>query len=141
MAGSSSLPKLHTYFRSSCAWRVRIALAWKNVEYESVAVNLLKGEQQDEKFVSVNPLRQVPALLIDGHVLSQSLAIMEYLEEKFPDRPILPKDLIQRARVRQIAEMIGSGIQPLQNLSVINKVLKFGFFHFSFPKTNRKKPP
>ncbi|OQV22846.1 Maleylacetoacetate isomerase [Hypsibius exemplaris] len=119
---ASSIPKLHTYFRSSSAWRVRIALAWKQIEYEAVPVHLLNGEQKSEEYTRINPLQQVPALLIDGHVITQSLAIMEYLEEKFPQHPILPQDTLQRARVREVSEIIGSGIQPLHNLSVLNKV-------------------
>jgi len=118
---SGSVPKLHTYFRSSASWRVRIALHWKKIEYESVFVNLFKDEQSKPEYGSINPLGQVPALLIDDHILVQSVAIMEYLEEKYPEPPILPKDLIQRARARQAAEIINSGIQPLQNLGPLNK--------------------
>jgi len=118
----ASIPKLHTYFRSSASWRVRIALNWKKIEYESVFVNLLKDDQYGPEYASINPLGQVPALVIDDQVLLQSVAIMEYLEEKYPDHPILPKDLIQRARVRQAAEIINSGIQPLQNLTVLKKI-------------------
>lgn len=115
-------PKLYSYFRSSCAWRVRIALALKGIEYETIAINLLKGEQHKEDYLKLNKLAQVPALQIDGNLFTQSLSIIEYLEETRPEPPLWPKDPMQRARGRQIAEIIGSGIQPLQNLSVITKV-------------------
>ncbi|KAH7940943.1 hypothetical protein HPB49_008314 [Dermacentor silvarum] len=98
--------------RSSCAYRVRIALAWKNVDYEYKAVNLIKdgGEQQ------------VPALEHNGETFTQSLAIIEYLEEKYPEPRLLPKEPAQRAKVRAVAELIASGIQPLQNLNVLQRL-------------------
>ncbi|XP_055344178.1 LOW QUALITY PROTEIN: maleylacetoacetate isomerase-like [Paramacrobiotus metropolitanus] len=118
----NSRPRLYSYFRSSCAWRVRIALAYKGIQYETIPVNLLKREQNDEKYTKINKMAQVPTLEMDGRVLTQSLAILEYLEETHPTPPLLPKDPFLRARVRQLAEIIASGIQPLQNLSVITKV-------------------
>jgi maleylacetoacetate isomerase len=113
------VPKLYSYFRSSCAWRVRIALAWKGINFETIPVNLLKGEQHGEDYKKINKLAQVPALRIDGNVLTQSMSIIEYLEETHPEPSLLPKNPLQRAHARQIAEIITSGIQPLQNLSVI----------------------
>ncbi|XP_070577370.1 maleylacetoacetate isomerase-like [Ptychodera flava] len=115
-------PVLYSYFRSSCSWRVRIALALKGIEYETSAVNLLKGDQLGDQYSGTNPMQQVPTLDIDGVRLTQSLAILEYLEETRPDAPILPKDPAKRAVVRQVSEVIASGIQPIQNLSVLKYV-------------------
>jgi maleylacetoacetate isomerase len=117
-----SKPILYTYFRSSASWRVRIALAYKGIEYEQKYVNLLKKEQYGEDYLKINPLAQVPALLHNGHLITQSVAILEYLEEVVPGKPLMPKDPLQRARVRELCEIIGSGIQPLQNTSVIGKI-------------------
>uniref|UniRef100_A0A0K0D2E9 maleylacetoacetate isomerase n=1 Tax=Angiostrongylus cantonensis TaxID=6313 RepID=A0A0K0D2E9_ANGCA len=112
---------LYSYWRSSCAWRVRIALNLKNVEYEYRSVNLLSAE--DNEFVKVNPTRKVPALMVDDKPLTESLAIMEYLEEAYPDRfPLLPKDPIQRAQSRAIALQVTAGIQPIQNIRVLKYV-------------------
>jgi maleylpyruvate isomerase len=116
--------KLYNYWRSSSSWRVRIALAWKGVEYEYVPVDIAPrgNEQSTEAFDAVNPMHQVPVLEVDGagepRRIAQSMAILEYLEERFPQPPLLPVDLDERARVRQVAEIVNSGIQPLQNLSV-----------------------
>ncbi|ESO91951.1 hypothetical protein LOTGIDRAFT_121608 [Lottia gigantea] len=115
-------PILYSYFRSSCSWRVRIALNIKGIEYEYKAVHLLNngGEQRSEDYSSKNPMQQVPSLeTSNGDVLTQSLPIMEYLEEQYPSPSLLPKDSIQRAQIRALAEMINSGIQPLQNLTVL----------------------
>lgn len=118
---SSLRPVLYSYFRSSCAYRVRIALAWKNVDYEYKTVNLIKdgGEQNTAEYAKVNPMAQVPALVHKGETFTQSLAIIEYLEETFPEPRLLPKEPAQRAKARAIAELITSGIQPLQNLNVL----------------------
>ncbi|XP_018013646.1 maleylacetoacetate isomerase [Hyalella azteca] len=110
---------LYSYFRSSSAWRIRLVLAMKGVEYEYSAVNLLKGEQTGEDFLKLNPLGQVPALLTEGQVITQSAAIFEYLEEKYPEPALLPKDKLLRAKVREASQVIVAGIQPLQNLKVI----------------------
>uniref|UniRef100_A0A8D1E197 Maleylacetoacetate isomerase n=1 Tax=Sus scrofa TaxID=9823 RepID=A0A8D1E197_PIG len=122
----SSKPILYSYFRSSCSWRVRIALALKNIDYEIVAINLIKdgGQQFSKEFQALNPMKQVPALKIDGITLSQSLAIIEYLEETRPTPRLLPQDPKKRAQVRMISDLLASGIQPLQNLSVLNQVGK-----------------
>jgi len=125
----SKVPVLYSYWRSSCSWRVRIALHLKNVDYEYRAIHLVKdgGEQLKDEYRDVNPLAQVPAYIDyteDGEpiTITQSLAIMEYLEEKYPTQGIniLGHDIFQRAKVRQISEMINSGTQPIQNLSVMN---------------------
>ncbi|XP_072284510.1 maleylacetoacetate isomerase isoform X2 [Pyxicephalus adspersus] len=117
-------PLLFGYFRSSCTWRVRIALALKGIEYDHHIINLIKdgGQQLTDEYQQVNPMMQVPALRIDGVTLSQSLAIIEYLEETRPSPALLPRDPIQRARCRMISDHITSGIQPLQNLAVLKKV-------------------
>ena len=115
--------KLHTYWRSSSAYRVRIALGVKGLLYEPCFVHLLRagGDQHEAGFRAKNPLGQVPVLELDDLgapvFLSQSLAIIEYLEERFPTPPLLPRELLARARVRELAELINSGIQPFQNLS------------------------
>jgi maleylpyruvate isomerase len=120
--------KLYGYWRSSCSWRVRIGLAWKNQPFSYLAVHLLKdgGQQKGEAFTSLNPMQSVPVLEVeDGgrmHHLTQSMAILEYLEERWPEPPLVPTSRIGRARVRQAAEIINSGIQPYQNTSVQKRV-------------------
>lgn len=109
---------LYHYWRSSCSWRVRWALAIKGVKYESVHVNLLKGEQNTAQYLKRNPLGFVPCLEVDGVALGESLAILEWIDENYPHPALLPKDGIERAKVRQLALMIVAGIQPLQNLAV-----------------------
>ncbi|XP_047132325.1 maleylacetoacetate isomerase isoform X1 [Hydra vulgaris] len=118
------IPVLYSYFRSSCSWRVRIALALKGVEYEYKAINLLKGEQKSDDYRSINSQGFVPLLVIDGQKLCQSLAIMEYLDEVYPEiHPLLPcKDPVKRSEVRAMALLIAADIQPVQNLSVLNFV-------------------
>ncbi|HEY3496971.1 MAG TPA: glutathione S-transferase N-terminal domain-containing protein, partial [Polyangiaceae bacterium] len=119
--------RLYSYFRSTSAWRVRIALAWKGVAHELVPVHLLGGAQHRPEFASRNPLEQVPVLeasLPDGEFsLTQSLAILEYLEERFPAPALLPKEAELRARVRQLSEIVNSGIQSFQNLG-FRKILE-----------------
>ncbi|XP_068539212.1 maleylacetoacetate isomerase isoform X3 [Anas acuta] len=121
---ASEKPILYGYFRSSCSWRVRIALALKGIAYDQVPVNLLKdgGQQLSAEFKAVNPMKQVPALKIDGITLSQSLAIIHYLEDTRPNPRLLPQDPKKRAQVRMISDHIASGIQPLQNLSVLKQM-------------------
>ncbi len=120
----SAKPILYNYWRSSASWRVRIVLSMKGIDYEYVPVHLLKdgGEQNKEEYKRLNPMGRVPALVIDGHTLAESVAIMEYLEETRKERPMLPSDPVKRAVVRQLVEVINSGIQPLQNISVLAKV-------------------
>lgn len=122
---------LHNYWRSSASHRVRIALGLKHLPYEYVAVNIVKNEQFAEDYRAHNPLAQVPALEIteDGgerRAIAQSLPILEYLEERWPEVPILPADPYLRARARGLAEIVNSGIQPHQNLSTTNKVKALG---------------
>uniref|UniRef100_A0A8D0GY97 Maleylacetoacetate isomerase n=1 Tax=Sphenodon punctatus TaxID=8508 RepID=A0A8D0GY97_SPHPU len=124
MSATLVKPVLYSYFRSSCSWRVRIVLATKEIAYDQMPVNLVKdgGQQLSAEFQAVNSMQQVPALKIDGVTLSQSMAIMQYLEETRPNPRLLPQDPKKRAQVRMISDHIVSGIQPLQNLSVLQKV-------------------
>ena len=123
--GSSSDIILYSYWRSSCSWRVRIALNLKGIKYEYKAVNLVKdgGEQRKDDYKKLNPQGYVPALIIDGHTLAESLPIIEYLEENHAgDRSLFPKDSYLKFKARQICEVINSGTQPIQNLSVLQKI-------------------
>ena len=114
--------RLYTYFRSSAAYRVRIALALKGLAYDSVPVHLLRegGEQHQSAYRAVNPAGLVPALQDDGATLTQSLAILEYLEERHPQPPLLPLAALDRARVRALALAVACDIHPLNNLRVLN---------------------
>lgn len=111
---------LHNYFRSSTSHRVRIALALKGIDYAYASYHLRKGEQRGEKFLSLNPQGLVPALeLTDGTVITQSLAIIEYLDETVPGPALLPADPLGRARVRELSHMIALDIHPINNLRVL----------------------
>jgi maleylpyruvate isomerase len=113
--------KLYTYFRSSAAYRVRIALNLKGLSYDAVPVHLLRdgGEQLAPAYREVNPAGLVPALVDNGIALTQSLAIIEYLEEVHPMAPLLPQDAVGRARVRALAQTIACDTHPLMNLRVL----------------------
>lgn len=125
-------PKLTSYWRSSSAWRVRIGLALKGIEHELVLVHLLRGggEQLRDDFSDKNPMHQVPVLDVEGpdgvFRLTQSLAILEYLDELVPEPPLLPKTPELRARARELAEIVNSGIQPLQNLKFFREIKAAG---------------
>lgn len=112
---------LYSYFRSSAAYRVRIALNLKGLAYRTLPVHLLRdgGEQHRPAYRAVNPAGLVPALEDRGHTLTQSLAILEYLEEQYPQTPLLPQGSAERARVRAIAQSIACEIHPLNNLRVL----------------------
>ena len=113
--------KLFTYWRSSAAWRVRIALNLKTVAYSCEPVHLGRGEQHSRAYQLINPNAAVPALqLDDGTVLTQSLAIIEYLNELHPLPPLLPSDPVLRARVRAAAQLIACDIHPVNNLRVVD---------------------
>jgi maleylpyruvate isomerase len=113
---------LYTYFRSSAAYRARIALNLKGIEADYKFVHLLKdgGHQHDPAYARVNPQALIPTLEHDGHMITQSLAIIEYLDEIRPEPPLLPKEPLARARVRQISYAIACDIHPVNNLRVLN---------------------
>jgi maleylacetoacetate isomerase len=111
--------KLYGYFRSSAAYRVRIALALKKIPYEALALDLRAAAQRDPTYLALNPQGLVPALVDEELVLAQSLAILEYLEETRPTPPLLPRDPGARARVRQLAALVACDIHPLNNLRVL----------------------
>lgn len=116
--------KLYGYFRSSAAYRVRIALALKGLDFEHVGINLVPGvsEQKSDAYLALNPQGRVP-YLVDGEIsLSQSPAILEYLDEAYPEVPLLPSNIAERARVRQLASLIGCDIHPLNNLAVLMRL-------------------
>ncbi len=110
--------KLTSYFRSTAAYRVRIALNLKQINYDIACINLLSGEQQSADFLSRNPEGLVPTLDTQGRVLAQSMAILEYLEEAYPASPLLPAAPLERAYVRGLAHIIVSDMHPLNNLRV-----------------------
>ncbi len=112
-------PILHDYFRSSAAYRVRIALALKGVDYEHRVINLARGDQKDAAFRAINPQGLVPCLEIDGLVLTQSLAICDYLDATHKAVPFVPKDPAQRAHVLALALTVACDIHPLNNLRIL----------------------
>ena len=112
--------KLYGYFRSSAAFRVRIALNLKGLSYDQASIHLRKGQQNDAGFLKLNPLGLVPALVDGPDVLTQSLAIVEYLDETRPAPPLLPATPLGRARVRALAQAVACDIHPIDNLRVLN---------------------
>lgn len=113
---------LHDYWRSSASYRVRIALALKNIAFDRVEVSLTANVQRSPAHLAVNPQGLVPALQIDGLVLTQSLTIIEYLDETRPDPALLPADPAGRARVRALSQAIACEIHPVSNLRVLKRV-------------------
>jgi maleylacetoacetate isomerase/maleylpyruvate isomerase len=113
--------KLYSSWRSTAAYRVRLALNIKQVSYTQIPVHLVKegGEQHKPEYSDINPQKLVPTMVDDGTVIGQSMAILEYLEEKYPQRPLLPTELADRALVRQLCQVIASDLHPLNNLRVI----------------------
>jgi maleylacetoacetate isomerase len=114
--------KLYTFFRSSASYRVRIALNLKGLDYEQAPIHLRRGggEQLKPAYKAINPQALVPALEDEGQIFSQSLAIIEYLEERYPKPPLLPSDAAARAVVRSMALLIACEVHPIQNLRVLN---------------------
>ena len=111
--------KLYGYFRSSAAFRVRIALNLKKLDYESAAIHLRRNDQTKPDYLAVNPQGLVPTLDDGGRTLIQSLAIIEYLDDTYPDPPLLPSHPVDRARVRALAEIVACDIHPVNNLRVL----------------------
>jgi maleylacetoacetate isomerase len=116
--------KLYGYFRSSAAFRVRIALNLKKLNYESAFIHLRRGDQRQPGFLDINPQGLVPALEVDDTLLIQSLPIIEYLDETYPEPPLLPSDAKGRARVRALAAMVACDIHPINNLRVLRYLLR-----------------
>lgn len=114
---------LYTFFRSSTSYRLRIALAFKGLEWEPHFVSLPKMEHRTPEFLAINPQGLVPALVDDGKVFAQSLAVLEYLDEAYPEPPLLPKGPAERAYVRALCQIVGCDIHPLNNVRVL-KYLK-----------------
>ena len=115
-----SRPVLHDYYRSSAAYRARIALNLKGVDYDSRPVNLAEGAQKSAEYRALNPQGLVPLLEIDGLRLAQSLAIIVYLDQRYPEPPLMPRDPADGAHVRSLAMTIACDIHPLNNLRVLN---------------------
>lgn len=110
---------LYDYFRSTAAYRVRIALNLKGLDYHQAGINLLRGEDAGEDYRAINPQGLIPALAVEGGLLTQSLAICEYLDEVEPTPPLLPGNPLQRARARALAQMVACDIHPVNNLRIL----------------------
>jgi maleylpyruvate isomerase len=119
--------KLHGYFRSSASYRVRIALNLKGLGAQHLTHHLRKGEQRDPAYLAINPQGLVPTLQDDGGIiLTQSLAIIEWLDEIHPTPPLLPKEALRRAQVRAFAQVIACDTHPVQNLKVLSRLRELG---------------
>ena len=116
--------KLYNYYRSSAAFRVRIALEMKGLKYEYIAIHLAKGEQLNSEYGDILPDQIVPMLEVDGQRLTQSMAIIEYLDETHPATPLLPADAVSRAQVRALGQSVACEIHPLNNLRVLKYLVK-----------------
>lgn len=118
---------LHGYFRSTASWRVRIALGLTGLEAVQVIHHLRKGEQRASDYLALNPQGLLPSFVTDdGAVLTQSLAIIEYLDEVSPQPSLLPADPVQRAKVRAVAQVVACDIHPVQNLKVLQRLRDLG---------------
>jgi maleylacetoacetate isomerase len=113
---------LYTYWRSSASHRIRIALGYKGLSYDPVYVNLLAGEQRRDDYKKVNPMGYLPCLVVNGAKYVESTAIIELLEDLYPEPALLPKKPEDRARVRALMQIVNAGIQPLQNLVVLDRI-------------------
>ena len=118
--------KLHGYFRSSASYRVRIALNLKGLGAEHLPHHLRKGEQRDPAYLAINPQGLVPTLQDGSTTITQSLAIIEWLDEIYPEPPLLPKDPLRRAKVRAFAMALACDIHPVQNLKVLARLRELG---------------
>lgn len=116
--------KLYDYFRSTACYRVRLALHIKNIAYEKIDVHLINngGEHHSPEYKTINPQELVPSLEVNGQIITQSLAIIEYLDEVFPEHPLLPKDPMIKASLRSLALIVVCDIHPLNNLRVLNRL-------------------
>lgn len=116
--------KLYDYFRSTACYRVRIALNLKGIDYEKIAIHLINngGEQHSPEYRQVNPQELVPSLEVDGHIISQSLAIIDYLDETFPTPALLPSNPLMKAEIRSLALIVACDMHPLNNLRVLNRL-------------------
>lgn len=120
--------KLYSYFRSSASYRARIALHLKDLPFEYLPIHLVKGEQKSAKFIEINPMKHVPALVDGDFLVAETVAIFQYLDDMFPQKPLFPKTPREKALVMQICEIVNSGIQPLQNLKVTKMLeAQYGF--------------
>lgn len=117
---------LHGYFRSTASYRVRIALNLKGIAYDNAFHHLQKGEQRAPGYLAINPQGLVPALDTGAGVLTQSLAICEYLDETHPEPPLLPGSPIERTKVRAVAQLIACDVHPIQNLKILNRLREAG---------------
>ncbi|AEG50955.1 maleylacetoacetate isomerase [Sphingobium chlorophenolicum L-1] len=117
---------LHGFWRSGATWRLRVALGLKDIPYEYRSYHLRSGAQKTPEFRKLNPQGLVPALEIDGQVLTQSIAICEYLDGRSPEVPLLPTDLVLRAKVRAFALTIACDVHPLQNLGTLSRLRQLG---------------
>ena len=115
---------LHNYFRSSASYRVRIALELKGLAYEYIAVHIARGDHKKEPYAALSADQLVPMLEVDGEKLSQSMAIIEYLDEKYPATALLPADAIGRAKVRAMAQSIACEIHPVNNLRILKYLVR-----------------
>ncbi len=137
--------KLYGYWRSSSTYRLRIALALKELSFDTVVVSLLSegGQQNLPDFLKKNPMAQVPVLEVEEgaatHYLTQTVAIFEYLEERFPQSRLLPLGRIERAEVRRAVEICNSGIQPLQNLALLRSLKQMGADEIAFARAANEK--
>jgi maleylacetoacetate isomerase len=115
---------LYDYFRSTACYRVRIALNLKNIAYEKIEIHLVNngGEQHSPEYQHINPQGLVPSLDVNGHIISQSLAIIDYLDEAFPQVPLLPADPLIKANLRALALIVACDMHPLNNLRVLNRL-------------------
>jgi maleylpyruvate isomerase len=118
--------KLHGYFRSSASYRVRIALNLKGLSADHLPCHLRKGEQRDPAYLAINPQGLVPTLQQEGAIITQSLSIIEWLDEIHPEPPLLPKDPLRRAHVRAFAQVLACDTHPVQNLKVLARLRQLG---------------
>ena len=133
------MTRLYGYWRSSASWRIRIALGIKGIDYQYAAVNLRDGEQRGADHAARSPMSQVPVLAWDSGgqklLLSQSIAILDFLESQVPDPALFPADPVLRARAVELAEVVNSGIHPLQNVSVLGKIEGLGGDRMDWART------